>query len=167
MPIENELKYVLKLDLPENSFLYDSKSILKQYYLYNNVRLRHSNLDNSYIFCFKQPYKDNYLEIETKIDKSDFDILSSTASVSLSKIRYTINYGNLKWEIDFFKKKNETYFVMAEHEMPEEQDTPKFIPDLITANQIFAVPKDDKRFSSKKLADVYYARNLYKSLFLI
>ena len=121
------------------------------------------------------------IEISTEIDKKDFDAFWEKAKGKLLKIRYVIQdiskvHEHLEtaegepwqevWEIDFFKTMdNETYFVMAEVEIPEGRKEPLFdVPDIIKQNTIFRVPLGDSRFSNTHLGDVKYATKLYTSL---
>ncbi len=48
--------------------------------------------------------------------------------------------------------------------MPEGQLAPGVIPDFIKDNLIYEVDLTDNRFSSKLLADVRYATNIYKEI---
>ncbi len=121
------------------------------------------------------------IEISTGINKKDFNDFWENAKGKLLKIRYVIKDVNKVhehfetaegdlwqevWEIDFFKTMdNETYFVMAEVEIPEGRKEPLFdMPDIIKQNTIFRVPLGDSRFSNTRLGDVKYATKLYKSL---
>jgi len=120
------------------------------------------------------------IEIETEIDERDFADFWEKAKGKLVKVRYLIksathnfhedHEGNLwteKWEVDFFKTgDNQTYFSVAEVEIPECEKEPLFeIPELIRKNTVFRVPLGDSRFSNSRLGDVGYATKLYQSLF--
>jgi CYTH domain-containing protein len=120
--------------------------------------------------CYTTTFKCNggsrVVEIEKKIDERDFTDLWPLCLNKLEKYRYVLKDQELNtWEIDFFKDHhNDTYFAMAELEMPEGQISPNIIPEFISNNLIYEVPLTDCRFSSKLLGDVRYAINLHKSL---
>ena len=108
------------------------------------------------------------IEIEKKIGRRDFLDLFSISSNVHDKTRYDLVYkqdGKKNvWEVDFFKDpsfKNGTYFVMAEHEMPELQLTPDFMPDIISKYLVYEVSINDCRFASRKIANPLYAEGLY------
>jgi CYTH domain-containing protein len=111
--------------------------------------------------CYKQKVKGRVIEIQKKISRRDFEDLWSVSMGKLEKVRYNLVYGSAIWEVDFFKDDSETYFALAEIEMPESQLKPDFIPGIITSNLIYEVARSDDRFASKRLADVNYARKLY------
>ena len=166
MPTENERKWLLRLDCKEDLLddAYDQRYIRQGYLGFaKGVSLRVRDTNSKYEMTFKQKVNNRVVEIETKIDKRDFEDLWSVAVNKLEKIRYMISTKHGLWEIDTFLDHNhETYIVVAEHEMPEGQLEPKSIPKIITNNLVYAVPLDDDRFASKRLADVKYARELYK-----
>jgi CYTH domain-containing protein len=96
------------------------------------------------------------IEVEKKISERDYLEMSVKASGWLAKFRYVIG----DWEVDFFKNGEETYFVMAEIELPDGVEKPSKIPHFISKSLLYAVPAEDCRFSSKKLSDVKYAREI-------
>ena len=101
------------------------------------------------------------IEIETKIEKEDYDRLWSVADGKLKKIRYMVD----DWEIDFFKDKNgENYFVQAEIELPADINYPDKIPSIIEDNLLYRVLKGDDRFANKKLCDVHYTNKMLHML---
>lgn len=167
MPVENERKFVLKLDTSEKDFAKLASRIdeIEQIYLVfgegRSVRIRKTSCGTcrTYEMTFKQDVDGKTVEIETKIDKKDYDLLSKGALLKLCKTRYKIK----NWDVDFFKD-GSIYFVQAEIEMPENQENPDAVPDFIKNNLVYTVKKDDRRFSSKKLGDVKYARRLMDSL---
>jgi len=118
-----------------------------------------------YFMTLKQKSGDRIIEIEKKINERDFTDLWEVALNKLEKIRYDLICDKSKWEVDFFKDHYQhTYFAQAEHEMPEGQLSPKFIPKIINKNLLFAVPIEDDRFGSKRLANVKHAKELYLTL---
>jgi CYTH domain-containing protein len=80
----------------------------------------------------------------------------------LKKIRYNIKTKEGVWEVDYFKDNGENYFCLAEFEMPENKKEPKTIPEIIKKHMLFKVSEFDKRFSSRKIADIKYAKKLLK-----
>jgi CYTH domain-containing protein len=109
-----------------------------------------------YYFTTKQKVEDKIIEIEKKIQQPDFEDLAKVAVGWVHKIRYVVK----NWEVDFFKENKKTYFIMAEIEMPHGMEEPKEVPGFVTENLLFKVPREDCRFSSKKLSDVDYAKTL-------
>jgi len=107
------------------------------------------------------------VEIEKKISERDFNDLWVQCLNRLEKTRYLVtadSSGDI-WEVDFFRDYNNSiYFALAELEMPEGQLEPNFIPDFIQKNLIYEVDLTDSRFSSKLLADVRYAKDIYLKL---
>lgn len=180
MPTENEIKYVLKLDCESDLIMQDfkyKKYLLHQGYLAFSkgmtLRLRSSQEMKSdklisnpkRKLCYKQKVNERVIEIEKKIDQRDFNDLWDSTLNRAEKHRYVINFNEDIWEIDFFKHHHETYFVLAEHEMPEGQKEPNEIPDFIFNNLIYSVPHDDDDdFSTKRLACIKHAKKIYKEL---
>lgn len=173
MPTENERKYVLRVEC-EGEFkrVADSVLVCKQAYLAfskgMSARVRetidHIN-KSKYRFCFKQNVDGRVVEIEKKIDRRDFDDLWSKSLNRLEKLRYNLWIDDHLWEVDFFKdREHRTYFALAEHEMPEGQLEPDFIPEIIQKNLIYIPHPEDSHYSSKRLADVRYATRKYEEL---
>lgn len=182
MPTENELKYLLKLDC-ESLFEFHANEIkiIRQGYLVfdqgHSLRIRESTLtrtrwgtplSSGFSMTYKKKVGDRLVEVETSIDERDFNDLWSVALNKLVKIRYVvIDYEASEeaecWEVDAFKDENDkTYIIIAEHEMPEWLKEPEHIPDLIQENLLYAVPSEDHRFASGKIANVKYSQNLYE-----
>jgi hypothetical protein len=53
---------------------------------------------------------------------------------------------------------------MAECEVFDDRVAPIKIPDLVSANLMFAVPEEDKRFKNKKLASPLYTKKLLEKI---
>lgn len=185
MPIEHELKFVLRLD---DRLQYEARRLgelweVEQGYLTKEngitIRLRKTlerDLGNiRYYFqtkCkvakkFQSDTKSRIVEIGTEIDEHDFTMLWPTTEGRIHKLRYRIPIADEVWEVDFFKdEENSTYFVMAEVEIADDgsnrfrSEMPKFIEDSI----VFSVPVGDSRFSNRKLGNIRYATELYRSL---
>jgi CYTH domain-containing protein len=178
MSIENERKYVL---LPTNDvgFMTDLELMpdatvhrIFQAYLPGGPRIR--SIKNKYDFTklsaegelvppasglYKFTYKlmvnSELIEIETDIEKSDFDKLAVASSGRISKTRVTIPDGNLNWEVDFFHDEINAnlYLVMAEVELPEGVDAPATVPAFVADNLLYLVERDDLRFVNSNLSD--------------
>lgn len=161
--IENEVKYVLSLD----SNIEDNikKSIIKQGYDKNGARVRDQN--GICTFNYKMKNGDFIEEFEMQITREEFERCYEFCSNNLEKTRYTIKdeYSNT-WDIDFFNSNDEIYFVMAECEMidPHKEYPDKLIP-FVEKNCIYQVPRaDSRKFSSRKLSDVGYAKKILEEL---
>lgn len=173
MPTENEKKLVLN-PACESSISKIAKNSLKlsQGYLMvsRGISLRVRKVKNhktKYYMTFKSSVNcGRVVEIEKKIDQRDFLDLWDQALNKLEKVRYLVKDKSYQiWEIDFFKDhNNETYFCLAELEMPENQVKPISVPSFITENLLYDVLLTDSRFSSKLLSDVRYSINLLKSI---
>src|SRR5690606_16181326 len=100
------------------------------------------------------------IEIEKKISEADYKELVPGAFGWLTKTRYIVD----SWDVDFFKYGVETYFVMAEIEMPDGMAEPSKLPDFVVGNLVYQVPREDCRFSSKKLSDLQYAKALLEEI---
>ena len=171
MPTENELKYLLTLEAEAVAAACASgtRHIRQGYLAFTkgmSLRIRETN-NTRYEMTFKQKANNRVIEIEKKLDERDFEDLWTIACNRLEKIRYDVIVKDKKdekhsWEIDAFKDHNhDTYIVVAEHEMPEGMKSPNFIPSIIKDHLIYAVPRTDDRFASKKIADVKYAQKLF------
>jgi len=168
IPTENELKFLLNLEC-EKDLIDAAKNVrhIHQGYLAftkgMSLRVRETN-GNRYELTFKQKIKNRVVEIEKKIDLRDFTDLWNISVNKLEKIRYDIEDNGL-WEVDVFKDHfHKSYIIVAEYEMPEGMEHPKVIPKIIKKNLLYAVPKDDVRFASKKIANLKYAQKLYQTL---
>lgn len=171
MPTEFERKYVINTisesSVSENSY---SKYNISQGYLIatRGITVRVRKLvekDEKYFFTLKVNVAGRVVEIEQEMDRRDFYDLWDIALNKLEKIRYLLKHKKSTWEVDFFKDyKNETYFAVAEIELPEGQFEPESIPKIILENTIFFVPIDDGRFSNKLLGDAKYATGLLNEL---
>jgi CYTH domain-containing protein len=175
MPIENELKFVLK---PSIEYALSTVSNIQVVYIdqgyigsSNDITCRvrstynRETKEQNSFFTAKTKGPTGITEIETSISEKDCRALFLKCNKILTKVRFC--YGD--WEIDIFQYYGKnlemlSYFWMAEIEMPEGQESPSEIPELISNHLLFAVPREDNRFTSKKLADVDYAKNLFKYL---
>lgn len=177
MPTENEAKFCLTIESQDAIAEASSNQLfMRQGYLAftkgMSVRIRSEqpyseNLDfdvAKYKLCMKQKANGRVIEIEKKIDQRDFDDLWSISMNRLEKIRYIVDRPGGIWEVDYFQDHGETYFALAEHEMPECQKEPTKIPGIIKKYLLYAVPMDDENFSSKRLACLKHAKKMYSDL---
>ncbi|RTK96625.1 MAG: hypothetical protein EKK64_03305 [Neisseriaceae bacterium] len=174
MPTENELKFVIDKRCEKRIKKTSKESYdINQGYLIATrgitVRIRKSiekhNKKCKNYFTLKVNTNGRTVEIEQEIDERDFKDLWNIALNKLQKIRYVLKNKKERWELDFFKDhKNQTYMAIAEIEMPEEQQHPNTIPDIVKENLIYQVPLIDIRFSNKLLSDARYAKELIKEV---
>jgi CYTH domain-containing protein len=166
MPIENEIKYVfspnglLERELQQKFVV----AILEQGYLSDGVRIRKTSSDgvSKRHFCYKKRRQDGRnIEIETSISEDDYSALWPECSSVLIKHRFSFIDNGLHWDVDFFKQADgETYFAMAEVEMPENMEKPEQILRYLQKITLYPVKRDDNRFTSFRLTDIPYAKSL-------
>ena len=181
--VENEVKYILKIDSKFDTTGWDVVAI-EQHYLPNSVRIRRSSFmqdstftinyksfmqDSTFTINYKSIRADNsYDELEYDIDVCVFNLLKRQQSlVQIKKTRFSKLFGDELWAIDLLATGTywATYFVLAECEMPENRQSPLHIPTQITDNLLFAVPREETNlYSNYRLADVGYARAIYESV---
>jgi CYTH domain-containing protein len=173
MPIENERKYVLAdlsgaLEARLGQAAGVRRTFLRQAYLdASGVRIRAIEEMRlvRYVFTYKRPVDDQMVEIETEIVKPDFDRLWKLRRETLQKSRYTWRDGRFQWDVDFFKRDDgTTYFALAEVEMPEGETTPPPPPDALAPHVVLLAPRNDPRFTSKRLADRMHAEGLFAEI---
>lgn len=180
MPVELEYKFILAEDpnyearlikyLSDNKIPYNIHE-MEQCYLKGGGRvraLRTNNTNNmTYEFCYKEPIKkgEGNIEFELPISEKDFILSKKVSDVILTKNRYKIVLDNFVWEVDIFLNKGESYFNLVEVEFTKEGIEPSTnnLPSIIK-NNIILKTLDDDRFTSKKLANVKYAKKLYKNI---
>ncbi len=176
MPTEHEYKYVISLDLlaqyPEEQLrvLCDRVVKIQQGYLAfakgmsQRIRTAQEFGRDKWILTFKQKVAKRVVEIEKKLDDRDGNDLWEVALSKVKKDRHVFNHDGIAWELDLFKFDNEVYFIMAEVELLEGAARPKMVLSLLRNFVVYEVPLTDDRFSSKRLADVNYAKQLYQQL---
>jgi len=190
MPIENERKYVLDSAIEQYLGDYPSYSILQAYFPSLEpltFRLRQMFYDKEHsgfakmehVFTIKGRNEDGTnTEIEMDISADSFQELVPFTLGHLRKRRYIITNEKParepatfcdtgKWELDvFYDHGHESYFWMAEYEIPEGQKEPdeSKMPTLIKDHLLFRVPLADDRFSSKKLCSIAHATEVYDLL---
>ena len=180
--IENEVKYILKIDASFDTIDWDA-TVIEQHYLPNSVRIRRSSFmqDSTFTINYKSFMQDStftmnhkylrsdnsYDELEYDIDVQVFNLLKRQQSLaSIKKTRFTKLFGDELWAIDLLATGTNwtIYFVLAECEMPEHRQSPLHIPTQVVDNLLFAVPREEtKLYSNYRLADVGYARAIYES----
>lgn len=179
MPVEREFKYVLKdpdkvlFDLLKKRVKWDQK-ILTQSYLSDSVRLRKvgtdSNMGSSdnYYFTYKKMVDGELIEIETQIDKYDYDKLFSTVEPgrTLTKTRFEwIESDYVAWSVDYLwdMKALKTYFIICEFETKYDIRT---APEPLYFLKDFVVHTDDGTYdlTSNALSDVDFAKEVMKEV---
>jgi hypothetical protein len=169
MPIENERKFVLDdLSGALEGRLGAQPGVrrlhLRQAYLEaSGLRIRAIEEAGKvrHIFSYKRPVDDQMVEIETEIAPVDFERLWKIRRESLQKARLSWRDGRFQWDVDFFKREDgSTYFALAEVEMPERETAPPPPPAILAPHVLLLAPRNDPRFSSKRLADREHAEGL-------
>ena len=168
MPIENERKFVLKLDPKLERRLAAApgvvRSFLRQAYLEaSGLRIRaiESGGRTRHIFSYKRSVDDQMVEIETEISLIDFERLWKLRRETLQKMRYSWRDGRYHWDVDFFKQDDgSTYFALAEVEMPETDTQPPPPAAILAPHVLLLAPRNDERFTSKRLSDRGHAERL-------
>jgi CYTH domain-containing protein len=168
MPIENERKFVLADDGRVERILGEmpgvTRSYLRQAYLdLSGLRIRSIDSGDTtrHIFSYKRLVDDQMVEIETEISPIDFERLWKIRRESLQKARYSWQDGRFHWDVDFFRTdEGETYFALAEVEMPETDTVPPPPPAILAPHVLLLAPRNDPRFTSKRLADRGHAERL-------
>lgn len=169
MPIENERKFVLEDDdgrlertLARTAGV--TRSYLRQAYLdLSGLRIRSidSGGTTHHIFTYKRLVDDQMVEIETEISPIDFERLWKIRREALEKARYSWTDGSFHWDVDFFRAdEDKTYFAMAEVEMPEADTVPPPPPAILAPHVLLLAPRNDPRFTSKRLSDRDHAERL-------
>jgi CYTH domain-containing protein len=178
VPTEHEFKYVISLDLVDEFTKSQIKEMCVDYRCIEQgvichgpgmyLRIRKCSFKDknkaSWQMTFKLKDADRTIEIETPIDSRDGEDLWTRCYWSLTKDRYVCEKYGIRWEIDFFKHKNDVYFILAEAELPEDAPKPEKLPGFLKKHLIYEVPLTDDRFSNKRLGSVSYAKKIYKQL---
>ncbi len=175
MPIENEFKMVLAdpagalhrslRSRPEVRMLR-----VEQAYLTKGTRVRQTeDLASGEIkreFTFKRRVGGHVVEIETAISEDDFMRLWSTREDSLEKIRFAYVEDDIHWDVDYFGRLKDPYFIMAEAEMPESRRLDKTVPEpsRLIEDFVIHVVGQDHGFSSRRLCSRKYAAKMLADL---
>lgn len=176
IPTEHEFKYVISMDILAHHKETELRTMchnlihIKQGYLAfskgmsSRVRCSTEWGKDKWFLTFKQKVTKRTIEIEKKLDERDGNDLWAVAVGKLKKDRLIFPHDGIKWELDLFKFDNEIYFIMAEIELDENSHRPKHILPLLKPYVLYEVPLTDDRFSSKRLGDVNYSKQLYNQL---
>jgi CYTH domain-containing protein len=172
MPTEHEYKTALSVDLCEKTVSKKAREhqrIEQGYLAFSKgmtarIRFIDDGKKTKWYLTFKQKVGERVIEIEKKIDERDGQDLWSVCVGKLKKDRYVVDNKGVVWEVDFFKKGNHLYFVLAEVELPEGATRPKSVPEILKPHVLYEVPLTDDRFSNKRLGDVDYAMELYRKI---
>lgn len=172
--IENELKYVLRLDSvePIRKRLNYSEEMIDQGYLPGKGRIRRklSPRGHKFTFTYKLPVEGMFFEIEKDLSAHEYNLLWPHTTHRLAKYRLTdvqtVKGGlRVRWDIDFFLAGAAINFVMAEAEMPETMSEPPEIPKFLEPHILYAVPRaETDSYSSRKLSNSTLRDDLYARL---
>ena len=176
MATEYEFKYILALEFL-NEFneetLMDMCSEwahIKQGYIVANettdLRIRYMQPYTSTSFwtmTFKYNTGSRVIEVERRLEDRDGQDLWDICTRRVSKVRYFFPSAKYTWELDVLKRDEETYFILAEVELPEGSPRPQ-APPFFEKYVLYEVDLTDTRFSNKKLGDVEYATDLYRQI---
>lgn len=162
---ENELKFLVDgsiSDLQKHLAIGAEGPIeITQRYINNDTRLRRmvSAEGTNLLFSFKKRVRDGRnREVNVPLDPETFEALWETGTVEGFKVRYKILHGDVTWDVDFYQDgEGETYIVLAEAEMPSNMEHPGAPPDALSAIRLIEIPREDGRFTARKLADIDYA----------
>lgn len=173
MPTEHEYKYVISMDFANNypedqlRVMCDEDQFIRQGYLAfskgmtTRIRYLKTEKKSQWFLTFKQKVGERVIEIEKKISDRDGSDLWDICVGRLNKERFVFKDGEIKWEVDFFRKGGLLYFILAEVELSEGMPPPEKAPDFLAPFIIYNVPLTDDRFSNKRLGDAEYAHRLY------
>jgi hypothetical protein len=168
--VENELKYIARWDMAleaELKFCYGYVYI-EQAYLNDRARVRRKvgeDHQSTFVFTYKQRISHGRnIEIETAISEQDYRGLFPFAMQKLTKHRVTVKQDDMHWDIDFPCWQHGNHFVIAEAEMPDTMEAPPRILEVLRPYIVFAVPRDDRRFTARRLSDESVAIALAKGL---
>jgi CYTH domain-containing protein len=165
---ENEVKFVCKgyAEL-EHRLTPRGWHDITQGYLNPGNRVRritYANGQDSYFFTFKQRMTNGHnLEIEAPISAEVFFSAWPHTIERLSKRRISIEHGNVKWDIDFYRWR-EPYFVLAEAELPIDVERPEVILPELQDYVVYEVSREDGRFAARRLADEDHVRRVAQEL---
>jgi|19_taG_2_1085344.scaffolds.fasta_scaffold11236_6 CYTH domain-containing protein len=123
------------------------------------------NQGMKFMFAFKKKVEKRLIEIESPVERNDFYDLWPSTIDRVFKTRFVILNEKEIWEVDFFEESNhDSYFCMAEVELPEGQLSPVSIPSFISDNLLYEVPVGNAGFSSRELSNHDYAELTLKRL---
>ena len=178
---ENEIKIVLRNPTEIEQILtnlatlfYDGRldqpeiecQDITQGYLNENNRLRkiiEVGCRPQYWLTFKQRLPNHHnLEVEGLIEPEVFHAAWQHTNERLTKRRFKVDDRPLKWDIDFYRWP-QPYFALAEVELPDGVEA--FEPLALIAKYVhFIVPREDGRFTARRLANDEWASTLAREL---
>ena len=179
MPIERELKYVLRptTEVADQLLrLHRNKGwqchLIEQAYIASGARIRRKTpfifpempdkTNPEHTFTYKHDLPDfSVVEMECPITDFDFDCMWTCAETRLTKVRYSKKKDTgEQWDIDVFILSVpqlggllEPYCIVAECELPHGVVLPAKLPGVVNRNLIHRVRPGDKGFASKQIAD--------------
>ena len=168
MPVENEYKFALydpEGTLEEKLMASDYfRANIRQGYIRKGARIRewHDLQTNTvrYIFTYKHRVEDDVIEVETDISEDDFKKLWSIRELEVSKVRFKFIVDEFTWDVDFLKDQNNTYFSLAEVELPADERTVPVPPSTLKDYVLGGTGRHDKTLSNKRLLNVEYAKRV-------
>ncbi|TAD91985.1 MAG: hypothetical protein EAZ99_01290 [Alphaproteobacteria bacterium] len=157
MPVENERKYLLKVEHgPVTAAAERCRSVLgagtrveqlQQGWLDGTrARVRRVEADQAsvrHVFTWKRMTGGRPIEIEQSIDPEDFSDLFAEAEERLSKWRLTpLRGGDEAWCLDLLPNSDgSACLAIAEVEMPEGRDHPRVLPSWLRFRLVHSVPR--------------------------
>lgn len=145
MPIENEIKYLLRHGAFEEALQRGGPfKAIEQHYVGEGCRVRCTKeawADAQYEFTFKKMTEDGLVEIPAPISKLDYDRLAGTSSGTIRKRRTSFAIDDVKWDVDLFTT-DAGLFVIAEPEMPEGMDAPAALPGFVANHLLLELGRD-------------------------
>ena len=122
----------------------------KDGYRYRSIETVYSENDPVFYKTKKTPLKGiSSIEEEISISKYEFDIIDKTELPSIRKLRSSIEYKGLKFEVDMFL---DAHIIIMEIELTDEYQTIEFPDDI--RKEILTEITDIKSLSNRSLAIV-------------
>lgn len=170
--VENELKYVIRWNEQLENDLKSKYgfSDIEQAYLNDRTRLRRKSSfkHEQFIFTFKQRiHHGRNIEIETAISADDYYELIKFSTERLLKKRVSVRQDDVQWDIDFPQWPTGKHFILAEAEMPAVMDDPPYILEELRPHLVYAVPRHDGRFTSRRMINENHVIDLARELGLL
>lgn len=171
---ENEDKFLLQKPIELEQLLWHEHdwSDLEQAYLTDGARIRKlmpSHQPPRHVFTYKHRLPNGVnVEIEKDIPVEDYAALWEYTKERVRKRRYSIDVGQVRWDIDFPRWSNGVrFFAIAEAEMPIQMMHPPHILPIIEPFIVYRVPRDDGRFAARLIGDETHARQLAQEFNLL
>lgn len=169
MPVENEFKWVLKVDAEGVARAMSGipgvvRSEIRQGYLTPEGRVRESvdGTGTTHLFTFKYPVAGELRELEHAISREDFDAFWPVCGRTLTKTRFAVARDGVHWDVDLLADGDGVYYALAEAELPRGMPRPQLLPELAA---LLIAPVDDRKlWSNHALSDPDRARVLVAHL---